>query len=114
MAEHHAGRSGTADGPSSRPGMPQGFTQKVATLVGHARQQGIAPDSAEGAQVVEQLLDGAGADRRAYVHTRLAAGIDSQSDRYHELLGVINGQQACPSRAPDLRWLIAAIDSHPA
>ena len=40
--------------------------------------------------------------------------MDSQSDRYHELLAVINGQRARPSRTADLRWLIAALDSHPA
>jgi hypothetical protein len=40
--------------------------------------------------------------------------VDSQPDRYHELLGVIDGRQARPSRTPDLQWLIAAIGSHPA
>jgi hypothetical protein len=45
---------------------------------------------------------------------QLAAGVDTRSDRYHELLAVINGQQARPSRTPELQWLLAAIDSHPA
>jgi hypothetical protein len=40
--------------------------------------------------------------------------MESQSDRYHELLAVINGQQARPARATDLEWLLAAIDAHPA
>lgn len=109
MAEYHAG-GGAAAGPAPEAG----FTQKVTTLVGPARQRGVAPDSPEAAQVVDRLLNGGDAARRAYVRERLEAGVDSQSDRYHELLCVINGQQARPSHAPDLEWLIAAIDSHPA
>lgn len=113
MAEYHS-RGGAAAGPAAGEGMPAGFSQKVFALAGQARQRGVAPDSPEAAQVVDQLLDGADAARRAYVRQRLAAGIGSQSDRYHELLDVINGQQARPSHVPDLRWLLAAIDSHPA
>ena len=41
-------------------------------------------------------------------------GSSGSSDRYHELLAMINRQQARPCRVPDLRWLLAAIDSHPA
>jgi DNA-binding transcriptional MerR regulator len=110
MAEYHAG--GSAAGPD--PGALQGFTQKMTALVSQARQRGIAPESPEAAQVVDGLLDGADGARRAYVRERLEAGVDSQSDRYHQLLAVINGRQARPSHAADLEWLIAAIDSHPA
>jgi hypothetical protein len=63
--------------------------------------------------VKRSLMDGADAARRAYVRDRLEAGVDSQSDRYHAPLAVINGQQARPSHAADLKWLMAAIDSHP-
>jgi DNA-binding transcriptional MerR regulator len=113
MAEYHAG-SGTAGGPTPGAGVPGGFTQQMSALVGPARQRGIVPDSPEAGQVVERLLEGTDAARRHYVRERLEAGVDSQSDRYHELLGVINGQQARPSHAADLQWLIAAMDSHPA
>ncbi len=113
MAEYHAG-AGAAAGPDPGEGMPAGFSRKVFDLAGQARQRGVAPDSPEAARVVDQLLGGADAARRAYVRQRLAAGIGSRSDRYHELLAVINGQQPRPSRTPDLTWLLAAIDSHPA
>jgi DNA-binding transcriptional MerR regulator len=112
MAEYHAG-GGAAGGPGQGTSM-RGFTQTMTALVGQARQRGIAPDSPQAAQVVSTLLDGADPARRAYVRERLEAGVGSQSDRYHELLAVINGQQSRPSRAADLEWLIAAIDSHPA
>jgi DNA-binding transcriptional MerR regulator len=110
MAEYHAGRSVVGGDPAPEAG----FTQKMTALVGQARRRGIAPDSPEAAQVVGRLLDGADAARRGYVRKRLEAGAVSQSDRYHQLLAVINGQQSRPSRVPDLEWLIAAIDSHPA
>lgn len=113
MAEYHAG-GGAPGGPAVGEGMPAGFSQKVFDLVGQARQRGIAPVSPEAAQVVARLLGEADATRRAHVRERLAAGVDTQSDRYHELLAVINGQQARPSRTPDLQWLLAATDSHPA
>jgi DNA-binding transcriptional MerR regulator len=113
MAEYHA--AGTAAGGAAPgAGMPPGFTQKMTALVGQARQRGVAPDSAEAAQVVAGLLDGADAARRAYVRARLEAGLGSRSDRYHQLLAVINGQQSRPSHAADLEWLLAAIDSDPA
>ena len=112
MAEYHAGGSAAARGPASEAGAPQGFTQQMTALVGPARQRGIAPDSPEAAQVVGRLLDGADPARRAYVRERLQAGVDSQSDRYHELLAVLNGHQSRSSHASDLEWLVAAIDSH--
>jgi hypothetical protein len=113
MAEYHAG-GGAAGGLAPGDGMPGGFSLKVFELAGQARQRGVAPGSPEAAPVVDQLLDEADAARRAYVRERLAVGIGSQSDRYHELLAVINGQQPRPSRVPDLQWLLAAMDSHPA
>jgi DNA-binding transcriptional MerR regulator len=113
MAEYHV--AGAAAGvPAQEAGMFQRFTEKVTALVGDARQRGVAPDSPEAAQVVDQMLGGADAARRAYIRERLEAGVASKSDRYHELLAVLNGEQARPSRIPDLRWLMAAIDSHPA
>jgi hypothetical protein len=72
-----------------------------------------APDSPEAAEVVDRLLAGADATRRAAVRERLAAGLDSQSERYHRLLAVINGEQPRPSHGSDLEWLMTAIDNHP-
>ena len=67
-------------------------------------------------QAVRQTWDlgrRAAHSRVDYVRQRLAHGLDARSDRYHELLAVISGQQPRPSRAPDLEWLIAAIGSQP-
>jgi hypothetical protein len=81
---------------------------------GQARERGVAPGSPQAAQLVDRLTDGADAAKRDYIRQRLEAGLDSQSDRYHQLLAVINGQPPRPSRAVDLEWLIAAIESYAA
>jgi DNA-binding transcriptional MerR regulator len=112
MAEYHA--AGAAAGaPALEAGAPR-FTQQVTALVGQARENGVAPGSPAAVEVVDKLCGGAEAARRGYIRQRAAAGVDSQSDRYHQLLAVINGQQARPSRTADLEWLVAAIDSYPA
>ncbi|MCQ4083140.1 MerR family transcriptional regulator [Streptomyces sp. RB6PN25] len=108
MAEYNA-ESRAQSGPARDTGAYMRFPKKVSMLVGEARERGVAPDSAEAAEVVDQLLAGADAARRAYVLERLEAGIDSQSERYHRLLAVINGQEPRPSHVPDFEWLIAAI-----
>jgi DNA-binding transcriptional MerR regulator len=103
MAEYHAGTHAE-----------QGFSQQVTLLVAPARERGVDPGSPEAGQVLDRLLAGAGPARRAYVRERAAARAASQSDRYHDLLAVLNGQRARPSRVADLEWLRAALDAHPA
>jgi DNA-binding transcriptional MerR regulator len=112
MVEYHA-ESRAQCGPAQEPGAYQWFTRKVTGQVGEARQRGIAPDSPEAAQVVDRLLEGADAARRAYVRERLESGLDSQSERYHRLLAAVNGEQPRPSHGSDLEWLMTAIDNHP-
>ena len=112
MVEYHT-QGGTRDANVPQSPLQQGFTLKMATLVGDARDQGVEPDSPQGVQVVDHLLDGADAARRSYVRQRLEAGRDSQADRYHELLAVINGERSYPSRAAEIDWLLAALDNYP-
>ena len=101
MVEYHAnGRA--AGGPAREAGAPLRFTKKVTSLVGAARERGVAPDSPEAAQVVSRVLEGADATRRSYVGERLRAGVDSQADRYHELLAVIN--ESRPARPAPRTW----------
>ncbi|WP_323377514.1 hypothetical protein [Streptomyces sp. RB17] len=112
MVEYHA-ESRAQGGPAAQPGGYQRFTRQMVSLVEEARERGIAPDSPGAAQVVDRLLEGADATRLAYVRERLRAGLDSQSERYHRLLALINGEQPRPTHAGNLEWLLAAIDSHP-
>lgn len=44
---------------------------------------------------------------------RVAAGLDSQADRYHRSLSIVNGEAPPRDRSPDLEWLLLALDSHP-
>jgi DNA-binding transcriptional MerR regulator len=88
------------------------FSEKLTLLVGEARERAIAPDSPRAAEVVDKLLAGADPARREYVLERLSAGVDSQADRYRQLLAVINGQPPRPSHVPDFEWLITAMRAH--
>lgn len=57
------------------------------------------------------MTGGTGPEGRARIRERVKAGAASQVDRYHGLLAVLNGQPSRPSRAADLEWLLAALDS---
>jgi DNA-binding transcriptional MerR regulator len=113
MAEHHA-TSRAEGGPAGEPGAFRWFARRMTTLVGDARERGTAPGSPEAADVLDALLGAPDPARRAQVRRRLESGLTSQSDRYHHLLAVINGEEPRPSATANLRWLLAALDSHPA
>jgi DNA-binding transcriptional MerR regulator len=75
--------------------------------------QGVAPDSAEAAQVVDQILEPAGASgRQAELLARLQVLSDPRIERYWQLTATINGWPPFPSRIPALEWLIAALRAH--
>lgn len=112
MVEHHTQQS--AQTAAGRTGTSERFTEKVALLVGDARKRGITPQSTEAAQVVGRLLEGADPARRAYIRQRLADGLDTPSERYHQLVAIISGRQPRPSRTADLEWLQGALDAHSA
>jgi DNA-binding transcriptional MerR regulator len=75
--------------------------------------QGVAPDSAEAAQVVDRILQPAGASgRQAELLARLEVLSDPRIERYWQLTATINGWPPFPSRIPALEWLIAALRAH--
>lgn len=112
MVAYHT-QGGAPDRNLPRSPLQQGFTQKMATLVGQAREQGIEPTSPQAIQIVNRLLDSDDPKRRSYVRQRLEAGRVSQADRYHELLAVLNGERSYPSRSEEIDWLLAALDHYP-
>ncbi|MFD7440061.1 MerR family transcriptional regulator [Streptomyces sp. NPDC059909] len=115
MAEHSAaGRTGA--GPGREPGAFRWFAKKVAAMVGAARERGITPESAQAAEVLDQVLGPAGTAgpaRRADVLARLQAGADAQAERYRQLLAAVHGEPVPPSQADDYAWLAAALRAHP-
>jgi DNA-binding transcriptional MerR regulator len=72
--------------------------------------RGVAPDSAEAAQMVDRILEPAGiSGRQAEVIARLEVLSDPRIERYWQLTATINGWPPFPSRIPALEWLIAAL-----
>lgn len=72
--------------------------------------RGVAPDSAEAAQMVDQILEPAAASaRQAELLTRLELLSDPRIERYWQLTATISGWPPRPYRIPALEWLIAAL-----
>jgi DNA-binding transcriptional MerR regulator len=75
--------------------------------------RGVAPDSAEAAQMVARIVEPAGArGRRAELLTRQELLSDPRIERYWQLTATINGWPPFPSRMPGREWLIAALRAH--
>jgi DNA-binding transcriptional MerR regulator len=75
--------------------------------------RGVAPHSAEAAQVVARILEpGEAPGGRAELLTRLELLSDPRIERYWQLTATINGWPPLPSPMPARRWLIAALRAH--
>jgi DNA-binding transcriptional MerR regulator len=89
------------------------FVGRVTEQAGDALQRGVAPESAEGARILDRIL-GNTPDRqgRQELVRHLEAFTDPRAERYWQLLGVINGWAPFPTRVPAFQWLIAALRAH--
>ncbi|GAA4231672.1 DNA-binding transcriptional MerR regulator [Streptosporangium album] len=113
MQHNATGRAQAGPGPGRQPGAFMFFAKKVALLAGAARERGVAPESAEAAEVLDELLGtAAGAPRRAEVLERIEAGLDAQAERYWQLMALIRGEQPHPTTTPDYQWLVQALRAH--
>jgi hypothetical protein len=73
----------------------------------------VAPDSAEGAAVLDRILVGTPDDRRRpELLARLETGTDARAERYWQLMGIINGWPPFPAHVPAFEWMIAALRAH--
>jgi DNA-binding transcriptional MerR regulator len=82
----------------------------VAGLAGQALAAGIAPESAEGQQVLDCLVaPGTPPEQRARLQAQLETFADSRVERYWQLQAVINGRQPQPPVVPSYEWVIAAL-----
>jgi hypothetical protein len=89
------------------------FVGRVAEHAGAALQRGVAPGSADGAQVVSRILAGTGNDdRRPELLRQLEAAADARAERYWQLVAVVNGWPRVPTRMPAFEWLVAALRAH--
>jgi len=80
---------------------------------GAARERGVAPESAEGAEVLDRVLGGGPDARRlAELLAPLEVVTDPRGERYWELLGVINGWPPYPARVPTLEHVVVGLRAH--
>jgi DNA-binding transcriptional MerR regulator len=89
------------------------FVRRVVEHAGAARERGVAPQSAQGAAVLDRILAGTPNDqRRPELLAQLEAGIDARAERYWQLVGVINGWPPHAALVPTFEWMIAALRAH--
>jgi DNA-binding transcriptional MerR regulator len=90
-----------------------GFAKRVVDYAGAALERGVAPESAEGAEVLARVLgDAAQARRRAVLLEELEIITDARAERYWELVGVINGWHRYPAQMPALEHVVAGLRAH--
>jgi len=117
MAEYQAAERGDGD----RTGLHSDLSTFVRDTVARAIDGGIAPESPDAVPVLGALLDGYArtfhaddsAEYRASLLRRLEVANDPRTERYWQLLGMINGWPAQPSMAPVFAWFIGALRAHP-
>ena len=102
---------------AERTGLPvrtPDFVARVLEYAGPAAAQGLAPESDEGAAVLDRILAGTPGDqRRPQLREQLEAGTDARAERYWQLLGIINGWPPFQTHVPAFEWMIAALRAHP-
>jgi hypothetical protein len=119
MAEHGARERELGLGGLAESGDAEENLRLVAGITQHAGaalRRGVAPESAEAAEVLRRVLgERPDARRLREVLRHLEAFTDARAERYWQLVGVINGWPPFPSRVPAFEWLIAALRArHPA
>lgn len=104
MSERHADAVSADAEFSPPPGEWANWSERAQA----ALDAGLPPDSAEGRALADDVAAAWGTDR-ATVADRIAAGTDSRAERYWQLLAIMNGWPAVPTRVPAVEWLTAAL-----
>ncbi len=91
-----------------------GLDERVMQHAGAALAEGVGPDSAEGAAILDRILAGTQAEhRRAELRHELEVFTDARAERYWQLMGIINGWPPFQPHVPAFGWTIAALRAHP-
>jgi DNA-binding transcriptional MerR regulator len=114
-------RQRAASGLSPTDAATQAAGQAVVDRAGAAVEAGVAPGSATAQPLVDELVgrfaQAAGRvdepSYRAELLAQLERFSDRRVERYWQLLGVVNGWPAQPSRVPAYEWLAAALRATP-
>jgi len=100
--------------PAGAPGSAR-LPKRVLLAAAAADARGVAPESAEGAEVLERVLDGASGPGRTELLELLApleTVTEPRGARYWELVGVLNGWPPYPDQVPSLEHLRAGLRAH--
>lgn len=82
----------------------------MAELCGGAVRAGIAPDSAQGQQILARLVDPARTHaERIKLADQIDLFTDARVERYWELVGVLNNRPPFPRMVPAFEWLSQAL-----
>ncbi|MDQ1016123.1 MerR family transcriptional regulator [Streptomyces afghaniensis] len=84
------------------------FSRRLVHLAARARERGIAPDSPEAAEVLDELLGDA--DPAAVLH-RLRSHATNRVARYRELLTVVKGTGPEAAYREEFAWVVAALEA---
>jgi DNA-binding transcriptional MerR regulator len=117
LAVYTAGQRAPGTGRQDEAHDAVGLARRIVQEAGAARERGVAPDGAEGAEILDRILGGASdARRRAELLESLAPlevvveGV--RGERYWQLLGVINGWPPYPAQVPTLDHVVAGLRAH--
>jgi DNA-binding transcriptional MerR regulator len=78
-----------------------------------ALDRGVAPDSAEGQRLLNDMIDPTlSSDDRDRLADQFATFTDRRVERYWSLLGVLNGWPQRPPMVPAMEWAIEALRAH--
>ncbi|MGW3592203.1 helix-turn-helix domain-containing protein [Streptomyces fungicidicus] len=93
-------------GPDVPSGSSLWFMSRLVRLAGQAVREGVAPDSAQAAGVLRELIGDADP---AVVLERLSAATNVRLARYRELSALVNGLEPPSSHEAEFGWVVAAL-----
>ncbi|UGT42948.1 MerR family transcriptional regulator [Nocardia yamanashiensis] len=113
MAEYQAKERAAGD----HTGLHHELTDVVREMTGRALAEGVSPDSALAAGIVDTLTaryaetfgKEDGPELRAWILERLEVADDPRVERYWRLVGAINGWPPMPELGPAFGWFAAAL-----
>jgi hypothetical protein len=85
------------------------FVGRITEHGGDAVSRGVAPESAEGTEVLRRILGDTPDERLEEVLRHLEAFTDARAERYWQLVGTINGWPPFPARVPAFEWVIRGL-----
>lgn len=96
------------------PGLPPYDHTRVGEVAGAALEEGVAPESSRGQEILEGLLDPPmDAEQRLKLADTLETFTDRRVERYWQLLGILNNRPPFGSAVAPFEWMIAALRGAP-